>query len=104
MRRLADGALMSVRGEPAEEWIGVAKGAVRVSSVSLSGKQVTLTYVEPGIWFGGIALFDGLPRTHDRADLVETTARDPEFAIQRHGRPTRDEPRRRRDPPAAARP
>ena len=40
-------------------------GAVRVSSVSLSGKQVTLTYVEPGTWFGDIALFDGLPRTHD---------------------------------------
>ena len=42
-----------------------ANGAVRVSSVSLSGKQVTLTYVEPGTWFGDIALFDGLPRTHD---------------------------------------
>ncbi len=24
-----------------------------------------LTYVEPGAWFGDIALFDGLPRTHD---------------------------------------
>jgi CRP-like cAMP-binding protein len=36
-----------------------------VSSVSLSGKQITLTYVEPGTWFGDIALFDGLPRTHD---------------------------------------
>jgi CRP-like cAMP-binding protein len=45
--------------------VGVALGAVRVSSVSLSGKQVTLTYVEPGTWFGDIALFDGLPRTHD---------------------------------------
>ena len=43
----------------------MAQGAVRVSSVSLSGKQVTLTYVEPGTWFGDIALFDGLPRTHD---------------------------------------
>ena len=43
----------------------MAKGAVRVSSVSLSGKQITLTYVEPGTWFGDIALFDGLPRTHD---------------------------------------
>ena len=38
---------------------------MRVSSVSLSGKQVTLTYVEPGVWFGDIALIDGLPRTHD---------------------------------------
>ncbi|ANH67976.1 Crp/Fnr family transcriptional regulator [Mitsuaria sp. 7] len=89
VRRLSDGALMSVRGEPAEEWIGVAKGAVRVSSVSLSGKQVTLTYVEPGIWFGDIALFDGLPRTHDASAHGETTLlviRKPDFRdlLQRH--------------------
>ncbi|MFX1681111.1 MULTISPECIES: Crp/Fnr family transcriptional regulator [unclassified Roseateles] len=89
VRRLTDGALMSVRGEPAEEWIGVAKGAVRVSSVSLSGKQVTLTYVEPGIWFGDIALFDGLPRTHDASAHGETTLlviRKPDFRdlLQRH--------------------
>jgi CRP-like cAMP-binding protein len=65
VKRLHDGATLGARGAPAEDWIGVAKGAVRVSSVSLSGKQVSLTYVEPGIWFGDIALFDGLPRTHD---------------------------------------
>jgi CRP/FNR family transcriptional regulator, cyclic AMP receptor protein len=65
VRRLADGAPLAAKGTPAEDWTGVAKGAVRVSSVSLSGKQVSLTYVEPGTWFGDIALFDGLPRTHD---------------------------------------
>ena len=73
VRRLADGATLSARGTPAQEWVGVAKGAVRVSSVSLSGKQVTLTYVEPGTWFGDIALFDGLPRTHDGSAHGETT-------------------------------
>src|SRR5664279_6126641 len=65
VRRVEDGAILSARGAPPEEWCGVALGAVRVSSVSLSGKQVTLTYVEPGTWFGDIALFDGMPRTHD---------------------------------------
>ena len=65
VRRLPDGAPLASRGAPAEEWCGVARGAVRISSVSLSGKQVTLTYVEPGTWFGDIALFDGMPRTHD---------------------------------------
>ena len=73
VRRLTDGAMLSTRGGAAEEWCGVAKGAVRVSSVSLSGKQVTLTYVEPGTWFGDIALFDGLPRTHDSNAHGETT-------------------------------
>jgi CRP/FNR family transcriptional regulator, cyclic AMP receptor protein len=73
VRRLQDGATLASRGAPAEQWCGVAKGAVRVSSVSLSGKQVTLTYVEPGTWFGDISLFDGLPRTHDANAHGDTT-------------------------------
>ena len=82
VRRIADGALLGTRGSPADEWCGVAKGSVRVSSVSLSGKQVSLTYVEPGVWFGDIALFDGLPRTHDANAHGETTllvVRKPDF-------------------------
>jgi CRP-like cAMP-binding protein len=73
VRRLHDGATLGARGAPAEDWVGVAKGAVRVSSVSISGKQVSLTYVEPGVWFGDIALFDGLPRTHDAMAHGPTT-------------------------------
>jgi CRP-like cAMP-binding protein len=65
VRRLADGAPLAMRGAPAVEWCGVALGAVRISQVSLAGKPLTLTYAEPGTWFGDIALFDGLPRTHD---------------------------------------
>lgn len=82
VRRVPDGAMLSSRGQPASEWIGVAKGTVRVSSVSLSGKQITLTYVEPGTWFGDISLFDGLPRTHDAHAHGETTllvVRKPNF-------------------------
>jgi CRP-like cAMP-binding protein len=73
VRRLADGAPLASRGAQAEEWCGVARGAVRISSASLAGKQVTLTYAEPGTWFGDIALFDGLPRTHDADAHGETT-------------------------------
>jgi len=82
VRRLPDGALLASRGEPGESWCGVAKGAVRVSSVSLSGKQITLTYVEPGAWFGDISLFDGLPHTHDGNTHGDTTllmVRRPDF-------------------------
>lgn len=73
VRRLADGMPLASRGTPAEEWCGVARGAVRISLVSLSGKQVALTYCEPGTWFGDIALFDGLPRTHDADAHGQTT-------------------------------
>ena len=82
VRRLSDGGPLASRGTPAEEWCGVARGAVRVSLVSLSGKQVTLTYAEPGTWFGDIALFDGLPRTHDADAHGPTTllcVRRPDF-------------------------
>lgn len=82
VRRLADGALLTTRGSEPEEWCAVARGAVRISTVSLSGKQITLTYVEPGSWFGDIALFDGLPRTHDANAHGDTTllvVRKPDF-------------------------
>ncbi len=89
VRRLADGEPLASRGAPAEEWCGVARGAVRISSVSLSGKQVTLTYAEPGTWFGDIALFDGLPRTHDadaHGPTTLLTVRKADFRalLQRH--------------------
>lgn len=73
VRHATDGTTLTTRGSVADEWCGVARGAVRVSSVSLSGKQVTLTYAEPGTWFGDIALFDGLPRTHDAHAHGDTT-------------------------------
>jgi CRP-like cAMP-binding protein len=73
VRRLQDGATLASRGAAADQWCGVAKGAVGIGTVSLAGKQVTLTYVEPGTWFGDIALFDGLPRTHDANAHGETT-------------------------------
>lgn len=65
VRRYKDGHLICARGDPPEAWIACAKGAIRVSSTSISGKQITLTYVEPGIWFGDVAIFDGDRRTHD---------------------------------------
>ena len=73
VKRYKDGELIAARGEPPEEWIACAKGAVRVSSTSISGKQITLTYVEPGIWFGDVAIFDGDRRTHDAYAHGDTT-------------------------------
>ena len=65
--------MIAARGDPPEVWIACAKGAVRVSSTSVSGKQITLTYVEPGIWFGDVAIFDGDRRTHDCYAHGDTT-------------------------------
>ncbi len=73
VKRYKDGEIIAARGDPPEEWLACAKGAVRVSSTSISGKQITLTYVEPGIWFGDVAIFDGDRRTHDAYAHGETT-------------------------------
>ena len=73
VKRLKDGELIAARGDSPEEWMACAKGAVRVSSTALSGKQITFTYVEPGIWFGDVAILDGDSRTHDVYAHGETT-------------------------------
>jgi CRP-like cAMP-binding protein len=73
VKRHKDGDLIAARGDPPDHWIACAKGAVRVSSTAVSGKQVTLTYVEPGIWFGDVAMFDGDRRTHDAYAHGDTT-------------------------------
>jgi CRP/FNR family transcriptional regulator, cyclic AMP receptor protein len=65
VKRYKDSELICARGDTADEWIACARGALRVSSTSVSGKLVTLTYVEPGIWMGDVSMFDGDRRTHD---------------------------------------
>ena len=65
VKRYKNGELISARGDAPEEWISCARGAIRVSSTSITGKQITLTYVEPGLWVGDVAIFDGERRTHD---------------------------------------
>ena len=65
VKRYKNGELISARGDAPEEWISCARGAIRVSSTSITGKQITLTYIEPGLWVGDVAIFDGERRTHD---------------------------------------
>lgn len=73
VKRHKDGDLITARGETPQEWFACAKGAVRVSSTSIAGRQVTLTYVEPGVWFGDVSIFDGDRRTHDAYAHGETS-------------------------------
>ncbi|MEJ8847584.1 Crp/Fnr family transcriptional regulator [Variovorax rhizosphaerae] len=73
VRRFEDGELIAARGDPAEQWFGCAKGAVRASSTTVTGKQITLTYMEPGSWFGDVEMFDGDRRPHDTFAHGDTT-------------------------------
>jgi CRP/FNR family transcriptional regulator, cyclic AMP receptor protein len=63
--RLAHGQLLFRKRDPADAWWGILQGAIRIGAASAEGRELTLTYLEPGAWFGEISLFDGEPRTHD---------------------------------------
>lgn len=43
----------------------VIQGTLRVNSLGASGRQLFLTQLAPGDWFGEVPLLDGLPRTYD---------------------------------------
>lgn len=65
VRRFKDGEPIFVRGEVATCWAAVVRGNVRVSASHASGKQLTLCYMRPGLWFCDIAALQDEPRSYD---------------------------------------
>jgi CRP/FNR family cyclic AMP-dependent transcriptional regulator len=65
LRALQAGERLFSRGDPPCGLYAVLQGAIGVTGVSAEGKEALLTLIEAPHWFGEIALFDGLPRTHD---------------------------------------
>ena len=64
-KKLHASELLHRKNDPAEGLYCVLSGRIRISNYSLQGKELILTWLQPGSWFGEISLFDGLPRTHD---------------------------------------
>lgn len=64
-RRLQPGQALFLRGDPPDGLYAVLEGALRISGVTEAGKEAILSILEPPTWFGEIALFDRLPRTHN---------------------------------------
>lgn len=73
VRHYADGDFIYCRGDPADDWNAVARGAVRIGSSSPQGRQATLRYVEPGVWFGEVEMFDLKGRPYDASAHGPTT-------------------------------
>lgn len=65
VRRFADGEPIFLRGQEAACWAAVVRGNVRVSTSHASGKQLSLCYVRPGLWFCDISVLHGEPRSYD---------------------------------------
>ncbi len=64
-KRLQHGEHLFSRGDPPDGLYAVLEGGLRISGVTEAGKEAILAIVEPPGWFGEIALFDRLPRTHN---------------------------------------
>ncbi len=82
MRTLQPDERLFSRGDPPCGLYAVVQGTVRITGVSHEGKEALLTLIEPPHWFGEIALFDGLPRTHDAvADTHSQVLQVPHSAV-----------------------
>lgn len=73
LKRLQDGEALFRRGEPADGLYAVLEGGLHITGVTRDGREAMLSLIEPPMWFGEIALFDRLPRTHDAVACGATT-------------------------------
>lgn len=69
MRELAAGETLFWQDDEAEALYGMAEGLVRIWVHGPDGKELTLNLMEPGDFFGEIALLDGLSRTASASAL-----------------------------------
>jgi CRP/FNR family cyclic AMP-dependent transcriptional regulator len=66
------GAYICHRGDRLEPWTGVVSGLIKLSTVSASGKAVTLAGVRAGGWFGEGSVLKNEPRQYDLVALRDT--------------------------------
>jgi CRP/FNR family transcriptional regulator, cyclic AMP receptor protein len=61
------------RGDPPSGIFAMVEGAILVTAFGDGDKEALLTITEPPTWFGEIAAFDELERTHDAIAASEST-------------------------------
>jgi CRP/FNR family cyclic AMP-dependent transcriptional regulator len=70
--RYANNETIFLMGDPGDCMMAVLEGAIRISVTSPAGKQIVLTIMQPGDFFGEIALLDGKERTADATAMGAT--------------------------------
>jgi CRP-like cAMP-binding protein len=68
----AKGAYICHRGDRLDSWTGVTTGLIKLSTVSRSGKAVTLAGIRAGGWFGEGTVLKNEPRHYDLVALRDT--------------------------------
>lgn len=71
-RRFPRGAGIFQKGDDGSSLMAVLQGRVKISSVSVEGKEVTLNNIHRGEIFGEIALLDGKQRSADASATEDT--------------------------------
>lgn len=66
------GTAVCRKGEPADAWIGVLEGLVKINAVSADGRSVTFTGVPAGGWLGEGSLLKSEPRRYDVVALRDS--------------------------------
>jgi signal transduction histidine kinase len=61
--RFKEGEVIFDEGDPGDSLYLVGEGSIKISKTGRGGKQETLGFIQPGNFFGEMALFDGQPRS-----------------------------------------
>ena len=75
--------ILHQKNDLADGFYCVVSGRIRVSNFTVEGKEMVLTWIQPGNWFGEISLIDSQPRTHDaHAEDTTTLLKVPKSAFE----------------------
>ena len=66
------GATIVHRGDAFDYWTGVVSGLVKISTVSSTGKAISLAGMPAGMWFGEGSMLKGERRQYDLVTLRES--------------------------------
>jgi CRP-like cAMP-binding protein len=72
-KRFSQGAIICEEGREFDYWAGVVDGLLKLRSLSAGGKDVSLTGVHAGGWFGEGSVLKGVARQYDVVALRDTT-------------------------------
>lgn len=72
VRTVPSGSTLFARGDPSTGLYAVLEGAIEIAGVDADGQRAILALLEAPMWFGEVAVLDGLPRTHDARAVRET--------------------------------
>jgi CRP-like cAMP-binding protein len=71
VERYPAGETIFAKGAPGQSMMAVLRGTVRISSISLGGREIVFNLINEGEIFGEIALLDGGERTGDATALTD---------------------------------